>query len=105
MTSTNTGTSSVTVLNGTYRLTSTYDSPAGDEPLDATVTLKDDVITAVEAKNVAIAPRSKAYQDMFIQGIAGQIVGKNIKDVKVTYLNGSSLTAKAFDKALHDLQK
>lgn len=100
-----TQTSSETSLNGTFHLTSTYNSPAGPEPLDATVTIKNDVITAVEAKNVAHAVKSKMYQDMFISGIAGQVVGKNIADVKVTYVNGSSLTAQAFDKALHALEK
>ncbi len=97
--------SAETSLNGIFHLTSTYDSPAGPEPLDATVTIENDVITAVEAKNVAHAVKSKMYQDMFISGIAGQIVGKNIADVKVTYVNGSSLTAQAFDKALHALEK
>lgn len=62
------------VLNGTFHLTSTYASPAGPEPLDATVTLKDDVITAVEVKNVAHATISKNFQDKFSSGIAGQIV-------------------------------
>ncbi len=96
--------SNTTALNGTFHLTSTYMSPAGEEPMDATVTLKDNVITAVEAKNVAHAPMSKNFQDKFAAGIAGQIVGKNIEDVQVTYVNGSSLTAKAFNKALHELE-
>lgn len=99
-----TSVSSTVALNGTFHLTDTYQSPAGPEPLDATVTIENNVITAVEAKNVAHAAKSKMYQDMFIKGIAGQVVGKNIKDVQVTYVNGSSLTAKAFNKALHDLE-
>jgi hypothetical protein len=42
---------------------------------------------------------------MFIAGIAGQVVGKKVSDVNVTYVNGSSLTAVAFDNALQELQK
>ncbi|MEI7477250.1 MAG: hypothetical protein WCJ81_01565 [bacterium] len=59
----------------------------------------------MSGQNVALNEKSKKYQDAFIQGISGQIVGKNINDVNVTYVNGSSLTAQAFNKALHDLQK
>ena len=94
-----------TWLNGTFRLKTTYDAPSWPEPLDATVTLKQDVITAVSAENVAVNGASQKFQKMFIDGISGQIVGKNIKDVNVTYVNGSSLTAEAFNKALHALQK
>jgi len=92
-------------ISGTFHLQSTYQVPSGAEPLDTTVTLKNDVITAVSGQNVALNEKSKKYQDAFIQGISGQIVGKNINDVNVTYVNGSSLTAQAFNKALHDLQK
>lgn len=100
-----TATTATKVLNGIFHLTNTYGSPAGPEPLDATVTLKDGVITAVSAKNVAVNQRSKTYQDMFISGIAGSIVGKNIKDVNITHVNGSSLTAASFNTVLHELQK
>lgn len=90
-------------LNGTFHLVKGYPSPGGPETMDATVVIKDDIITAVSAKNVAIAAKSKFMQDKFIEGIAGQIVGKNIKDVQVSHVNGSSLTAKAFNDALHAL--
>lgn len=57
-------------LNGTFHLTSTYKVPSGTEPLDATVTIKNDVITAVSAKNVAENDKSIYFQDKFISGIA-----------------------------------
>ena len=94
-----------TMLNGTFNLSGTYNSPAGLEIMNATVTIKNDVITAVSAQNVAKAPISKKLQDNFIGGISGQVVGKNIKDVNVTHVNGSSLTAKSFNDALHALEK
>jgi hypothetical protein len=93
-----------TGLNGTFHLKNTYGTPSGPEPLDATVTLKDNIITNVTAVNVAENPRSKNYQDMFIKGIAGNI-GQNIKDVNVTHVNGSSLTAASFNIALHALEQ
>ncbi len=93
------------VLNGVFNLSGTYNSPAGLELMNATVTIENDIITAVSAQNVAKAPKSKVLQDQFISGIAGQVVGKNIKDVNVSYVNGSSLTAKSFNDALHALEK
>lgn len=92
-------------FNGTFNLTGNYTTPGGDEPFDATVTLENDVIIAVETKNIAIHEVSKKFQDKFGSGVAGQIVGKNIKDVQVAYVNGASLTSTAFNTALHALQK
>lgn len=90
-------------LNGSFHITKEYKTPGGMEPMDVTVVIKEDVITAVSGKNVAIAMKSKDYQDKFLSGIAGQIVGKKVSDVNVTNVNGSSLTAQAFNTALHNL--
>lgn len=99
-----TGTTTSKVLNGTFRFTDKYMTPGGEEPMDVTVTIANGVITAVEAKNVATLPKSVPFQDKFIAGIAGVVVGKNIKDVEITNVNGSSLTAQAFNKALNNLE-
>lgn len=93
-----------TTLNGTYHIVKDYIAPSGKESIDAAVTIKNNIIIAVNVKNVAVNDKSKKYQDEFIKGISGQIVGKNIKDVKVSYISGASLTAKAFDEALHALK-
>lgn len=92
------------LINGTFRFTDKYMTPGGEEPMDVTITLKNSVITAVEAKNVAILPKSVSFQDKFIAGIAGVVVGKNVSDVEITNVNGSSLTAQAFNKALNNLE-
>lgn len=46
-------------INGTFQLSTTYEVPGGEqESLNAKVTIANNVITAVEAKNVAILPKS-----------------------------------------------
>ncbi|MFA7285052.1 MAG: hypothetical protein WC004_04515 [Candidatus Absconditabacterales bacterium] len=97
-------TTTASTLNGTFKFADKYMTPGGEEPMDVTVTIVDGVITAVEAKNVAILPKSVSFQDKFIAGVAGVVVGKNVSDVEITNINGSSLTAQAFNKALNNLE-
>ena len=94
----------VSTINGTFHLTDTYTVPSGTEVMDVTVVVTNDVVTSVNAKNVAVHEKSKFFQDKFIAGVAGQVVGKKISEVKITNVNGSSLTAQAFDKALHNIK-
>lgn len=89
-------------VNGAFTLKATYSSPGGEEPMEAVVTVANDVVTSVTMANTAINNVSKKFQDMFIAGIAGEIVGKDVKEVEFTHVNGSSLTATVFNKAFNE---
>jgi hypothetical protein len=65
-----------------------------------TLTLKDDIITAVTVTSNATRPMSMRMQGMFISGCQAVVVGKNIDDVHLTNVSGSSLTPKGFNDAL-----
>lgn len=94
------GTGTSTYKDGEYTESGSYKSPNGTESVDVTVTLADDVVTAVEVVGHGDNPDSKHYQGEFIGGIDAEVVGKKIDDIKVTKVAGSSLTSGGFTKAL-----
>jgi len=86
--------------DGTYTESGSYQSPNGTESVDVTVTLADDVITAVEVVGHGDNPDSKHYQGEFISGIGAVVVGQNIDDIQVSKVAGSSLTSGGFTSAI-----
>lgn len=90
--------------NGTYSAVGDYISPGGAEQIDVKVTLKDNVITDAVVVSKASRPNSKIFQGMFVSNFKPQVVGKNIDEVKLTKVSGSSLTPKGFNDALEKIK-
>lgn len=90
--------------DGTYDASGTYQSPNGTESIDVTITLADDVITDVKVVGHGESPDSKHYQGEFIDGIAAEVVGKDIDDISVDKVGGSSLTSGGFNKAVEEIK-
>lgn len=86
--------------DGTYTATGTYTSPGGEDKIDVTLTIKNDVIVAVSAVENTDHPTSKRFQGMFLSGYKQYVVGKNIATLSLTKVSGSSLTPKGFNDAL-----
>jgi len=86
--------------DGTYEASGSYQSPNGTETVDVTITLADDTVTDVEVVGHGEAPESKRYQGQFIGGIAAEVVGKDIDEISVDRVAGSSLTSGGFMEAL-----
>ena len=66
-------------------------------------------MVTVEASDVEVvgdpqARESQQYQSAFIGGIADQVVGKDIDEVSVSRVAGSSLTSGGFMKALAEIK-
>ena len=102
---TNTETQSPAATNkkykdGSYTATGMYQSPAGSENVEISLTLKDDVITSATFVGKAVNPTSIKLQAMFKAGFNSYVVGKKVDDITVTAVNGSSLTPKGFMDAL-----
>ena len=97
---TDTGAATSAYTDGTYTESGSYQSPNGPESVDVTVTLADDVITAVEVVGHGDNPDSKHYQGEFIGGIGAVVVGQNIDDIQVSKVAGSSLTSGGFTSAI-----
>lgn len=91
---------SSTYANGTYTADGSYATPESVETISVTVTLEDDVITAVEVTGDPQKRESEEYQSRFIGGISDEVVGKNIDEISVSRVAGSSLTSGGFNEAI-----
>ena len=95
-----TDTSTGTYTDGTYTESADYQAPSGTETVDVTLTLAGNVITAVEVTGHATDPQAQQHQGEFKDGISAVVVGKNIDEIQVDKVGGSSLTSGGFNKAV-----
>ncbi len=89
-----------TYQDGTYTETGSYISPGGRESIDVTLTVADDVITDASVTSNATSGEAKEYQAEFISGYKTLVVGKDIDEVNLTRVAGSSLTSNGFNAAV-----
>lgn len=90
--------------DGTYTATGSYQSPGGEESVEITLTIAGDTITDATGKSNATRPQSVEYQGQFLSNFAGQIVGKNVDQVSLSKVAGSSLTSGGFNQALQTIK-
>ncbi|SDY60270.1 hypothetical protein [Herbiconiux ginsengi] len=95
---------SSTYTDGTYDAKGNYISPNGKEEVDVSVTLAGDVITAVTVTPEATNPTAIQYQTQFADGIAAVVVGKDIDEIDVSRVAGSSLTSGGFNEAIEAIK-
>jgi hypothetical protein len=94
------GATSGSYNDGTYSEQGSYQSPGGLESVTVTLTLADNTVTAVEVAGNGNNPNTAQYQGLFIRGIAAEVVGKNIDELAVDKVAGSSLTSGGFNDAV-----
>ncbi|KJL41878.1 MULTISPECIES: FMN-binding protein [Microbacterium] len=102
--STDSGTASGSYADGTYSADGSYATPESVETINVTVTLENDVITAVEVTGDPQKRESEQYQGQFIGGIADVVVGEDIDDIQVSRVAGSSLTSSGFNEAIETIK-
>ena len=90
--------------DGEYSASGSYQSPHGTETVDVTLTLEGDKVTALEVVGQGDNPDSKRYQGEFIGGIQAEVVGKDIDDLSVDRVAGSSLTSGGFNDAIEQIK-
>ncbi len=98
------GSSGGDYADGTYSADGSYQSPGGQESVSVSITLDDDVVTAVTVTPHATSGNSKQYQTQFASGIAAEVVGKDIDELDVSRVAGSSLTSGGFNDALEQIK-
>lgn len=91
--------------DGEYSATGDYVSPGGPREIDLTLTIKDGVITGSEFTGHATDPNSKRFQGEFADNYKTMVVGKNLDEVSLTKVSGSSLTPKGFMDALTKIKE
>lgn len=90
--------------DGTYTAVGDYVSPGGAEQVGVTITLKGGVVDSVNFESKAERPMSKQFQAKFASGYKELVLGKNINEVKLTKVSGSSLTPKGFNDAVEKIK-
>jgi uncharacterized protein with FMN-binding domain len=90
--------------DGTYSADGNYVSPNGTETVGVELTLASGTVTAVNITQHPSNPNTRKFQGEFAGGIASQIVGKNIDDLNVSKVAGSSLTSGGFNQALEKIK-
>ena len=98
------GSSSGTYKDGTYTAEGTYQTPETVEKISVTLTLESNKVTAVEVTGDPQARETEQYQSEFIGGIQDEVVGKNIDDLSVDRVGGSSLTSGGFNAAVAEIR-
>ncbi|NQX26978.1 FMN-binding protein [Microbacteriaceae bacterium VKM Ac-2854] len=97
-------TAASTYADGTYEAEGSYTSPGGNETVGVSITLEGDVVTAVTVTPESENPTGTQYQTKFASGIAAVVVGKDIDDLDVSKVSGSSLTSTGFNDAVETIK-
>ena len=91
--------------DGTYTAEGTYVTPESVETITVTVTLQDDKVTEVTVVGDPQKPETVQYQGRFIGGIADEVVGRDIDELDVSRVAGSSLTSGGFNAAIAEIKQ
>ncbi|PIQ71931.1 hypothetical protein COZ40_00925 [Candidatus Roizmanbacteria bacterium CG_4_10_14_3_um_filter_39_13] len=94
----------VSYKDGEYTQEGDYTSPGGPEQIEVRLTLKNGIIEQAEVTSKAVLAKSKFMQGVFIENFKPLVVGKNIKDLNLGKIAGSSLTPKGFNDAVEKIK-
>jgi uncharacterized protein with FMN-binding domain len=97
--------SSTELKDGTYNADGSYRTPGGSESIGVTITLQNGTIQDVALKQQAKSNDAVEYQSKFASGYRSLVVGKNINEVKLSRVAGSSLTSNGFNDALEQIKQ
>lgn len=90
--------------DGEYKQEGDYTSPGGPEQIEVGLTLKDGVVTQSVVTSKAENPKSKYMQSVFVENYKPLVIGKNLKDLKLDKVAGSSLTPQGFNDAIEKIK-
>ncbi|UTT71552.1 FMN-binding protein [Arthrobacter sp. DNA4] len=90
--------------DGTYNADGNYVSPNGTETVGLQLTLAAGKVTDVQITEHPSNPNTRKFQGQFAGGIAAQVVGRNIDELNVSKVSGSSLTSGGFNQALEKIK-
>ncbi|GAB0174308.1 MAG: hypothetical protein HHAS10_01870 [Candidatus Altimarinota bacterium] len=78
-----------------------YNTPAGSDSIEFSVTVTDGIIASASAVPKADHDISKKLQEGFATKLSESVVGKKAKDLDVDAIGGASLTTNAFEMFVH----
>ncbi len=98
-------TSSGTYTDGSYDAEANFQTPDGVDAITVNVTLKDGIITSVNADTQSNSRESQQYDDAFLARYQGEVEGKTIDEVQLRRVAGASLTSNGFNDALDEIRQ
>jgi len=98
------GSSAAGYQDGTYSADGQYNSPNGLETVGVELTLANGTVSGVQITEHPSNPNTRKFQGEFKSGIAAQIVGKSLDEIKVSKVAGSSLTSGGFNQAVEQIK-
>ena len=90
--------------DGVYTALGSYLSPGGQESVDVEITLSNDTITAATVTPHAASETSVQYQAEFVNNFKSLVIGKDIDEVQLSRVAGSSLTSTGFNDAVEQIK-
>jgi uncharacterized protein with FMN-binding domain len=100
------GGAGVSYADGSYSADGDYVAPSGRESISVDVTLEGGTVSAVTVTPHATrGTRQSEFQKQFADNIASEVVGKNIDELNVSRVAGSSLTSSGFNAALDEIKQ
>ncbi|WP_213815968.1 hypothetical protein [Glaciihabitans sp. dw_435] len=102
-TTTSTG-SATSFKDGSYTEEGSYVSPGGNQTVKVELTIASGAVTAVTVTPEATDPTATRYQTEFAGGISAEVVGKQLSDLTVSRVAGSSLTSGGFNDAVDKIK-
>lgn len=90
--------------DGTYSADGPYRSPNGQETVGVSLTLANGAVSDVQITVHPSNPNTRKFQGEFKNGIAAQVVGKKLDEIKVSKVAGSSLTSGGFNQAVEQIK-
>ncbi len=96
--------STIHYKDGTYTAEGDYITHVGSKHIAVKVTLKSNIITESDVTDEADDRMSVHFQDLFIANYKQSVIGKNIADIHLSKIAGSSLTPNGFNDALKKIE-
>ena len=84
-------TSDASYRDGDYAADGSYSAPSGTETITVDLTLENDIVMSVTVTPHATEGNQRKFQNQFADGIAAEVLGKDIDELSVARVAGSSL--------------
>ncbi len=91
--------------DGVYQASGNYVSPGGPREIQVSLTLENGIITSSTFQGGANDPTSQRFQGEFANNYQAQVIGRNVDEISLTKVAGSSLTPIGFTDALNKIKQ
>lgn len=90
--------------DGTYVAEGSYTAPSGLAVITVSIKVADDVVSWVHVAPGTFVGDPFTFQDTFAKAVPDLVLGKDLDEVSVSRVAGSSLTSQAFNQAVDKIK-